>query len=301
MRIRRILSATAVGLLATAGLFVGVSSAQAVGTSTLTPNTFQTGAGNTAFTFDVTGLSTSSTMTIEFTLGSATSDLNYPTSCTTTASSTLADCGVTGFTVNGSAMSATVKRNGATAGTSPHKAITLTFASTSVTSYQIAFAADSFTMSTGPGSYGTAASSNVGGTGGGAATAGVLLISKVFFNANGGSGSMNFMTYAANVAQNIPANTFTNGSATFTGWNTAANGSGTSYSDAASLPFDANARTLYAQWTAASGGGSSSGGSSTDSGLASTGANPAGPLGLAALLTLAGAVVIVTRRRAVQR
>jgi DNA-binding beta-propeller fold protein YncE len=35
----------------------------------------------------------------------------------------------------------------------------------------------------------------------------------------------------------------------FTGWNTAADGSGTNYSDGASFPFSANT-TLYAQWLA---------------------------------------------------
>src|SRR6185312_4337363 len=36
---------------------------------------------------------------------------------------------------------------------------------------------------------------------------------------------------------------------TFSGWNTAANGSGTAYADSASYPFTADV-TLFAQWTA---------------------------------------------------
>ena len=50
------------------------------------------------------------------------------------------------------------------------------------------------------------------------------------------------------VATNLSANAFTRVGHTFTGWNTAANGSGTSYADQASYPFTASV-TLYAQWT----------------------------------------------------
>jgi len=69
----------------------------------------------------------------------------------------------------------------------------------------------------------------------------------VTFNSNGGTGSMSNEVH--NVATNLTANTFTQAGYTFTGWNTAANGSGTSYADSASYPFTADA-TLYAQWTA---------------------------------------------------
>jgi len=47
----------------------------------------------------------------------------------------------------------------------------------------------------------------------------------------------------------LTLNTFTRTGYSFSGWNTAANGSGTSYADGASYPFTADA-TLYAQWTA---------------------------------------------------
>jgi uncharacterized repeat protein (TIGR02543 family) len=49
-------------------------------------------------------------------------------------------------------------------------------------------------------------------------------------------------------ATNLTANTFVKTGYTFGGWNTSANGSGTSYADGVSYPFVANA-TLYAQWT----------------------------------------------------
>jgi uncharacterized repeat protein (TIGR02543 family) len=68
----------------------------------------------------------------------------------------------------------------------------------------------------------------------------------VTFDPNGGSGTM--ATQTASTATNLSSNAFTRTNYVFNGWNTAANGSGTSYSNAASFPFTSN-RTLYAQWT----------------------------------------------------
>ncbi len=70
----------------------------------------------------------------------------------------------------------------------------------------------------------------------------------VTFNANGGTGTMAPET--ANVPTALTANSFANTGYSFTGWNTAADGSGTAYADGATYPFTANA-TLYAQWSAA--------------------------------------------------
>jgi uncharacterized repeat protein (TIGR02543 family) len=67
----------------------------------------------------------------------------------------------------------------------------------------------------------------------------------VSFNANSGSGSMNSQSSAA--AANLNANTFTRAGYLFSGWNTAANGSGTAYADLASYSFASNL-ALYAQW-----------------------------------------------------
>ncbi|MGV1080420.1 MAG: InlB B-repeat-containing protein, partial [Candidatus Nanopelagicales bacterium] len=69
----------------------------------------------------------------------------------------------------------------------------------------------------------------------------------VTFAANGGSGSMS--PQSANVPTPLDANTFTRAGFSFTGWNTAANGSGTAYADGASFAFTAD-QTLYAQWSA---------------------------------------------------
>lgn len=69
----------------------------------------------------------------------------------------------------------------------------------------------------------------------------------VVFNANGGSGSMS--NQVTNVATNLTTNAFTRNGYSFTGWATAADGSGTTYTDGASYAFSSNA-TLYAQWSA---------------------------------------------------
>lgn len=71
----------------------------------------------------------------------------------------------------------------------------------------------------------------------------------VTFNANGGTGSMSAQT--ASTTTNLTSNTFTQSGCSFTGWNTAANGSGSSYSDNQSYSF-ASDLTLYAQWNCGS-------------------------------------------------
>ena len=75
----------------------------------------------------------------------------------------------------------------------------------------------------------------------------VLPNHTVTFNSNGGTGSMS--NQIANVPTALTANAFTRTGFTFSGWNTAANGSGTSYADGAIYPFAADV-TLYAQWSA---------------------------------------------------
>jgi len=52
---------------------------------------------------------------------------------------------------------------------------------------------------------------------------------------------------SASVATALSANAFTRTGYTFTGWNTAANATGTAYANGASYPFSAST-TLYAQW-----------------------------------------------------
>ncbi len=69
----------------------------------------------------------------------------------------------------------------------------------------------------------------------------------VTFNANGGTGTMTPQVNNQPAALN--SNTFTRAGYSFSGWNTAANGSGTSYANGATYDFSADV-TLYAQWTA---------------------------------------------------
>jgi uncharacterized repeat protein (TIGR02543 family) len=73
----------------------------------------------------------------------------------------------------------------------------------------------------------------------------------VLFNANGGTGTLAVQPIDSNTSANLKPNTFTRTGYVFAGWNTAANGSGTSYANGASYTMSAAPNvTLYAQWTA---------------------------------------------------
>jgi Listeria-Bacteroides repeat domain (List_Bact_rpt) len=72
----------------------------------------------------------------------------------------------------------------------------------------------------------------------------------VNFNSNGGTGSEASQSAAtATDLSLLSTGTIARAGFTFSGWNTAANGTGTAYADGASYPFTAS-NTLYAQWTA---------------------------------------------------
>lgn len=73
----------------------------------------------------------------------------------------------------------------------------------------------------------------------------------ITFNANGGEGTMAAQQVPQSTSRNLNSNTFTRAHYTFNGWNTQANGSGTSYADGASINTSTDL-TLYAQWTEAS-------------------------------------------------
>ena len=72
-------------------------------------------------------------------------------------------------------------------------------------------------------------------------------------NNNGASGTMDDQAFTYNTAQNLTANAFTRIGYTFSGWNTKADGSGTSYTDGQSVnnltATDGATVNLYAQWT----------------------------------------------------
>ena len=77
-------------------------------------------------------------------------------------------------------------------------------------------------------------------------------IYTVEFNANGGTGTMNDQKFLYNVSQNLTQNAFSKSNAQFLGWNTEANGTGTSYTDEELVNNLTNVHegvvTLYAQW-----------------------------------------------------
>ena len=69
----------------------------------------------------------------------------------------------------------------------------------------------------------------------------------ITFNANGGSGSMQSISVVKGSSTTLPDVTFTRSGYNFKGWNTKADGSGTSYSNKQSIaPY--NNLTLFAQW-----------------------------------------------------
>ena len=73
----------------------------------------------------------------------------------------------------------------------------------------------------------------------------------VSYNANGGSGAPGSQTKTYGVAMNVSSTRPTRTGYTFTGWNTASNGTGTTYAAGANYPHDQNGGTvtLYAQWS----------------------------------------------------
>ena len=90
----------------------------------------------------------------------------------------------------------------------------------------------------------------------------------VSFDANGGTGSMSSMTFGKGDTKNLIANKFTRTGYTFVGWNTKADGTGTSYSDKQSITPTENL-TLYAQWEESKGIGTANGHDWVDLGLPS--------------------------------
>ena len=72
----------------------------------------------------------------------------------------------------------------------------------------------------------------------------------VYFNANSGTGSMTNQTMTYDQNATLKANTFTKTGYTFAGWNTEADGTGTSYSNQQSVMnlTTGSSVTLYAQW-----------------------------------------------------
>ena len=77
---------------------------------------------------------------------------------------------------------------------------------------------------------------------------------SIFFASNQGSGNMEKLTVSYDQTVSLTANSFSRTGYTFTGWNTEADGSGTSYTNTQEirnlLSEDGSSLTLYAQWEA---------------------------------------------------
>ena len=73
-----------------------------------------------------------------------------------------------------------------------------------------------------------------------------VALKTVTFNANNGVGTMSNQTGVS--SQNLTTGSFTRSGYTFAGWNTQADGSGSSFTDGGTYNFS-NTITLYAQWT----------------------------------------------------
>ena len=69
----------------------------------------------------------------------------------------------------------------------------------------------------------------------------------VTFEANGGNGTMQSQPFEHGKSQELTSNSFTRSGYTFTGWNSKADGSGTSYTNGQTITPTSNL-TLYAQW-----------------------------------------------------
>ena len=70
----------------------------------------------------------------------------------------------------------------------------------------------------------------------------------ITFDANGGTGSMEPQRFEVGVDTALNTNAFTRENYKFTGWNTAADGSGATYADEGAILALAGDMTLYAQW-----------------------------------------------------
>lgn len=119
------------------------------------------------------------------------------------------------------------------------------------------------------------------------------------FQGNGGAGALPNMTYTAGGnALTVPANPYIAPSGqSFASWNTAADGSGTSYSPGATVTLTQNL-VLYAQWTVSANQGQSAGANTfrTQAMLATTGIEATTGVSLGVLCMILGIGVIRARR-----
>lgn len=120
----------------------------------------------------------------------------------------------------------------------------------------------------------------------------------VAFDSNGAGVQGTMSNQVGNSSAALTTNAFTRSGFTFDGWATAADGTGTRFSDGAAYDFAAD-MTLYAQWIdnspPASGGGSAP--PATVDTLAATGSDTAGLVGLAVSSVLVGLALVAVAGR----
>lgn len=168
---------------------------------------------------------------------------------------------VSGYTVVAGNSSATAK-NASTSGSSATASIsaaygsTITYTATAGTGYTFKgfSTSNSTSLPNSPSASGKTATANAYGASNNSTYYAYFKANQytVKFNANGGTGSMSNQSHTYSVSQALTANAFTRTGYTFEGWNTNANGTGTSYTDKQSVSnlssTDGATITLYAQW-----------------------------------------------------
>lgn len=266
MRLTKLSFALVTALVATVGVGVVAVPANAVGgpAASIDQSTFAPSSPTQSFTITVpsSGASITNWLEIYVSLESV-AHLGWPPSntCNMGAAAALSTCKVNSVSVGGSTVTdAVVSKMGSMISLKrPLNGQTQQFFTSNTNNeVVISFAPGAFTA---PATSGTNYQASVSYNGTGApsitpAPISVTAISQtVTFDANGGTGSISAQTASQQTALTSNNGSITRTGYNFTGWNTAANGSGTAYADGAQYSFGSST-TLYAQWTAAGGGSS---------------------------------------------
>ena len=168
---------------------------------------------------------------------------------------------VSGYTVEKGNASATAKNastssSSATASISAAYGSTITYTATAGTGYTFKgfSTSNSTSLPSSPAASGKTATASAYGSSNNSTYYAYFKANQytVKFDANGGTGSMSDQSHTYSVSQALTANAFTRTGYTFEGWNTKADGTGTSYPDKQSVSnlssTDGGSVTLYAQW-----------------------------------------------------
>lgn len=128
---------------------------------------------------------------------------------------------------------------------------------------------------------------------------------KLTYDANGGEGTIDSATGVAGESMTVAENGFTRNDYTFTGWNTQADGKGTSYKPGDSFTLTDKDTVLYAQWSKNSGStGTGTNGTAKPTDSPKTGDNSNLALWFVLLLVSGGAAIgttVVSRKKKYNR